>query len=615
MSLNGTFERKTITVPYAPDSLKVGRQTNQRTVPTPTNGYFDSKVLSRQHAEIHAERNGKIFIRDVKSSNGTFVNGSRLSQENRESDPHELQTADHLELGIDIVSEDQKTVVHHKVAARVEHAGFPSATSNVLDMTFGDLDPASGTMMMPNGPLQMRGRPSANVAMGNNGGRFMGGNGPLNGQVNVLPPQRSFLLAPIATDIILKRLTMEMRNARLQAQDLGRTNHFVHTLLSKADVKDVEKLEMPEPGRSKPQRQPSINGRLPFRSDAAKARFSEPPAPPPQQPLPEKPDVLSLRRGSTDRLKSGLTNAGPTRHESLTQIVQLTEALKKSKRDMDSQTARMRELEDMLKREREAREIAEDLAKRLEATAQVQTNGSVAPMGYDSSIAVHYESEKDAGVEDMELEELVPDPQVGRVETSTNDVEASLQARIDNLDEQMRTMRDQLQHLKDRCESAELERDESQKSLAEMVVQLRAEEAKRIAAEKVQQSELQSRSILSSPSQSQDQAQSLSHRRDETNRTDKVGDTAAPASAEPCMRPSKDLDQSILAKGDADDIPTLSRANTITPLSSRKGLSLHQESLEASLPYASMIGVVLIGMGLMAYINGWQSPSPSRIEP
>ena len=60
LSQNGTFERKTISVPYYPDNLRIGRQTNQKTVPTPTNGYFDSKVLSRQHAEIWADRSGKI---------------------------------------------------------------------------------------------------------------------------------------------------------------------------------------------------------------------------------------------------------------------------------------------------------------------------------------------------------------------------------------------------------------------------------------------------------------------------------------------------------------------------------------------------------------------------
>jgi len=140
LPMNGTFERKTINVPYYPDILRVGRQTNAKTAPTPANGFFDSKVLSRQHAEVYAERNGRIYIRDVKSSNGTFVNGKRLSPENKESEPHELREQDVLELGIDIVSEDQKTVVHHKVAARVEHAGIYTQNG---DIAFGELD-ASG---------------------------------------------------------------------------------------------------------------------------------------------------------------------------------------------------------------------------------------------------------------------------------------------------------------------------------------------------------------------------------------------------------------------------------------------------------------------------------------
>lgn len=39
--------------------VKIGRQTNARTVPAETNGYFDSKVLSRQHAEVW-EENAKV---------------------------------------------------------------------------------------------------------------------------------------------------------------------------------------------------------------------------------------------------------------------------------------------------------------------------------------------------------------------------------------------------------------------------------------------------------------------------------------------------------------------------------------------------------------------------
>ncbi|KAF5132897.1 putative protein C3H7.13 [Metarhizium anisopliae] len=591
LSLNGTFERKTISVPFAPDSLRIGRQTNQKTIPTATNGFFDSKVLSRQHAEIYAERNGKIYIRDVKSSNGTFVNGTRLSQENRESEPHELQTADHLELGIDIVSEDQKTVVHHKVAAKVEHAGFLSNTNNVLDMNFGDLDPANGTMMIPNGPLQMRGRANGHALIPGPGGRMMN-NGGMNNQGNGMPQQRSFFLAPVATDQILKRLTSEMRNARLQAQDLSRTNQFVNTLLTKEDVKDLEKPEVPEPAKQQ-QSQPSVNGGIPFRSDP-KTRFSEPPAPPPQQPLPEKPDVPSLKRGPTERPKSGPPNSVAARQENMNQIIQLTEALNNAKRDIDTQTARMRELEEMLQKEREARELAEELAKRLEASTNLQMNGSVlspadVTMTDISESAQEQEVEESGDSRSAAPEETEPQ----KNDTSAEEVTASLQSRIDNMDEQMNDMREQLEQWKHRCETAESERDESRKSLAEMVVQLRAEEAKRIAAEERRRSRSRSRATESKAD---------------------VTEQEAPATAPPDPeKPDKTIAATNTSKTDTEDGPTLSRANTITPLSSQRGFASRDQSLQAGLPYASMLGVVLLGMGLMAYINGWQSPPP-RIE-
>lgn len=135
--LNGTFDRKFIPLPYYPDTLRIGRQTNAKTIPTQGNGYFDSKVLSRQHAEVWADKtSGRVWIRDIKSSNGTFVNGQRLSQENRDSEPHELRADDVLELGIDIVGEDNKTIIHHKVAARVEHAGVQASNIGSFEVFF-----------------------------------------------------------------------------------------------------------------------------------------------------------------------------------------------------------------------------------------------------------------------------------------------------------------------------------------------------------------------------------------------------------------------------------------------------------------------------------------------
>ncbi|TFY73309.1 hypothetical protein EWM64_g10703, partial [Hericium alpestre] len=115
--LNDSFIPKHIHLPPN-QRVKIGRQTNAKTAPGERNGFFDSKVLSRQHAEVW-EESGKIFIKDVKSSNGTFINGERLSPESAESDPFELKTDDIVEFGIDIVGEDNKSIIHHKVAARV----------------------------------------------------------------------------------------------------------------------------------------------------------------------------------------------------------------------------------------------------------------------------------------------------------------------------------------------------------------------------------------------------------------------------------------------------------------------------------------------------------------
>lgn len=203
--LNGTFERKTITVPYFPDVLRIGRQTNNKTIPTPTNGYFDSKVLSRQHAEIWADQNGKIWIRDVKSSNGTFVNTHRLSQENRDSDPHELREKDTLELGIDIVSEDQKTIVHHKVAARVEHAGiYPNLGTNFSELTFGDLDNAQSSYGQQQAP-NMRGRtPNQGLA----GGRLQPGPGGMPPSSAMQPRHPNFWLQPVSMEQVVKKLNV-----------------------------------------------------------------------------------------------------------------------------------------------------------------------------------------------------------------------------------------------------------------------------------------------------------------------------------------------------------------------------------------------------------------------
>lgn len=53
----------------------------------------------------------QVYIKDVKSSNGTFLNGQRLSNENEESPAMELKPADQIEFGIDISQDDGSSML------------------------------------------------------------------------------------------------------------------------------------------------------------------------------------------------------------------------------------------------------------------------------------------------------------------------------------------------------------------------------------------------------------------------------------------------------------------------------------------------------------------------
>lgn len=125
-SLNATFETKFLVVPFKPDGLKLGRpvtnsinknnSASKRDLFSqqvrPDNGNFDSRVLSRNHACLSCDpTTGKIYIRDLKSSNGTFVNGVKIDQNDVE-----LKVGDTVDLGTDIDSKFE----HRKISAYVE---------------------------------------------------------------------------------------------------------------------------------------------------------------------------------------------------------------------------------------------------------------------------------------------------------------------------------------------------------------------------------------------------------------------------------------------------------------------------------------------------------------
>ncbi|KAF9933035.1 hypothetical protein FBU30_006711 [Linnemannia zychae] len=95
--------------------LKIGRFTDKQSLPNRVT--FKSKVVSRGHAEIFTEQ-GKFYIRDTKSSSGTFLNHARLSPPGVESKPTLLKDGDVIQLGVDYQGGTQE--IYRCVKMRLE---------------------------------------------------------------------------------------------------------------------------------------------------------------------------------------------------------------------------------------------------------------------------------------------------------------------------------------------------------------------------------------------------------------------------------------------------------------------------------------------------------------
>ncbi|KAH7875896.1 hypothetical protein F5879DRAFT_989974 [Lentinula edodes] len=331
--------------------VKIGRQTNAKTTPGERNGYFDSKVLSRQHAEVWEEGN-KIFIKDVKSSNGTFINGERLSLEGLESDPYELKSDDNVEFGIDIIGEDNKTIVHHKVAARVmcilsEQDAQIAARAEQYQMQqmqqfagpSSSLSPASnGSMINQTGPSSGPG--SSNSASFNFSGQQpprrpqmsqqgISGMGGMGGSMR--PPGKSGL----TFDHILNRLQGELQKSRETGAEL-------HTLTgAMSDIHDTLG------GGNLPTTAPPFPHALP------PVRPPQSAAPPPSQP--DVPSAPSTQDQQELMSNEPLTTSTTTTHFQMSSasssalLVELQTQLKDTQTSLSQHIDKIRVLEDALK--------------------------------------------------------------------------------------------------------------------------------------------------------------------------------------------------------------------------------------------------------------------------
>lgn len=252
----------------------------------------------------------------------------------------------------------------------------------------------------------------------------------------------------------------ELNLAKQQSQDLARTKQCIEGMLNgelKAAAKEA-KLASEKQDRTSPTK---------TKADI-KAQFSEPPAPPPQQPLPEKPDVAQaladpviqplLLRSSTARPPS-FGNNSPTRSDHSHALLILAHELKLAKGQIPSLEDRVKNLENELQAERTARESAEERAQKLESNVQHESTES----------PNENEAASDAVTEEPEQD----DRQASEPTISVPD----LQAQLERLRASMDDMKQQMEAYRRRAEVAESERDEVRQSLAEMIEQKRKENA------------------------------------------------------------------------------------------------------------------------------------------
>jgi hypothetical protein len=377
---------------------------------------------------------------------------------------------------------------------------------------------------------------------------------------------------PVALDMSTNKIQVEMRTARQQAEELEQAGSFLSSMLTPA----TDPPKVPSHARDPSQTKHSNGRSKSLKVDHVAHRFADPPAPPPQQPLPEKPDATKpspvstsftnlLHRSDTAKQPKDLSQS-PTHHQH-SQMLSLIEALSVAKKELDSQGARVKQLEDMLKQERAAREQAEEKARKLEQHAAFrpvreieETTGS--PLGSETGRAV----QGDTG---------------GQIEAAeeSSSVEQQLEKNLESVVADMQKLKDDVERYQKRAEVAEADASSARASLAEMIQKLRDENGEAGTGE--MESHL--------------------------SRSEKGGTTTTGPELEEDRSTSTDALTKTLSHSNGHiRSPQLSEHLQRAVANVLQEKHRDPDGISQSAPYVSMLGVVLIGVGLMAYLNSWQ---------
>ena len=336
--------------------------------------------------------------------------------------------------------------------------------------------------------------------------------------------------------------------------------------------------------------------------------FSQPPAPPPQQPLPEKPAVAprfipnSVSDGFSGR-DSGKTSPSPSPSKadgSASQILTLVQALKTAERQIDSQGKQVERLENLLIKERKARESAEERAKCLlegrEIPRTIDESGTLDENGFEppsdtlepqnrEQITNGYSHHlDDDNLSTASTSTMNSAPEALKYVPPEEDASVSrLRNTLDVMTHEMSQMKVTMESYRQRAEGAEAEK----KSLAQMVESIRAQQPNTSSARDFP------KSSAAEPGNPLTTSRSPPTPPADRNSQHSDGDvvdrrfSAGAGAMGPLPEFRAELERTV---------------STVLQQQQRHGGGLAVQSA----PYASMVGVVLIGVGIMTWINGWQ---------
>lgn len=378
-------------------------------------------------------------------------------------------------------------------------------------------------------------------------------------------------------------------------------------------------------------------------TDSLRARLaSAPPAPPPSQPLPEAPtDAMireklhelpsmvppMLRRSDTEKGKtpSLTSSSSPTRADNSSQILSLVQALSNAQVELAAQGKKVKDMEESLNSERESRRHAEERAARLE-TSVASSSGPSSESAEETS-ARSISSSESSSSRSVDSENL----------------DSDLQRRIDLMRIEMDEMKTLMESYRHRAEVAEADSHRDRQSLSEMVERLQKKEEVELRQKKFRDAHshigpdgrMQQDANAASGSEKAELDRSVQdHDRalhsevekarthlhhhstsDDSNKADATANGAPQPpghkiSIEDLQAIGKEALAAALAEKERQERKGEDAAQVSENDKHVSGRSLTQRSrhgqLVQSAPYASMLGVVILGMGLMAYLNGWQ---------